>query len=111
MFIKIIEEIRAAESTALEIRKKADADASLIISEALKEADALCKAEEQSGEKEYKEKISQARRTAEARINENRRLSYENAGAMADIVKKRTDTAIAFVIDSILCGQNAVLQQ
>ena len=85
MFIKIIEEIRAAESTALEIRKKADADASLIISE--------------------------ARRTAEARINENRRLSYENAGAMADIVKKRTDTAIAFVIDSILCGQNAVLQQ
>ena len=99
---KIIEAIQEAEEAALEIRKKADVNASAIITEAVISADEICKEVALLAEGEYEKKIADAKRTAEARIDENRRLSYENAASMTEIAKKKSDKAIAFVIDSIL---------
>lgn len=101
---KIIEEIKKAEGEALEIRKSADTSVKEIIDKALKEADEIRKSATLEAEKEYEKSIEAAKKSAEARIDENRRLSYENAAAVTETAKKNTDNAASFIINSILEG-------
>lgn len=101
---KIIEKIKEAEETSLQIRKNADATVKAIIDEALKTADAICKEATVEAKMCYEKSLSAAKKTAEARITENRRISYENAASMTEIAKGKTDEAVRFIIDSVLEG-------
>lgn len=102
---KIIEEIKAAEAAALEIRKKADVDARATVDIALNAAEETVSDATASAEMAYKEKIEEAKKTAALRIDENRKLAYENAAAMTEIARGKADGAVKFIIDSILGEQ------
>lgn len=100
----IIDEIKAAEAAATEIRKNADISVKDIIDGAKKEADSICKETTLNAVSDYEKRIAEAKKTAEAQIDENRRLSYENAAAMTEIAKNKTDVAVKLIIDRILEG-------
>ncbi len=102
MLKNIIDEIKAAEDTALKIRKKADADARAAVDGALKEAEKITVGAVLAAERAYGEKIEEAKKTAAGRIDENRKTAYENAAAMTEIANVKADTAVKFIIDSIL---------
>ena len=102
MFIEIIEEITKAEELAREIRKKADLKANEVITEAISEAKKICSDATLSAEQEYGKKINETKKAARARIDEYRRISYENAATAAEVVRKRTEIAVSFVIDNVL---------
>ena len=102
MFIKIIEEIKAAEKNARDIKQKAEVSAAAVISEALLTAEEICKEARDGAKAEYDKKISEAKQTARARIDEYRRISYENAAVLTEIAEKRSEKAVDFIVDRIL---------
>lgn len=100
----IIDEIRAAEDAAYEIRKNADIKVKETVEEALRTAENIRAEATSAAEAEYAERIAEAKKVAEARIDENRRLSYENAAIMTETSKKKTNAAVKFIVDAVLNG-------
>jgi vacuolar-type H+-ATPase subunit H len=102
MLRNIIDEIKLAEQNAYEIRKGAESDAQSSVDAAKNEAKKIYNDAIKSTETECAVKISEAKRIAEARIDESRRMAYENACAMTEIAKEKEDAAVKIIIDGVL---------